>query len=208
MSLTVPPFSFHKIPEPREMADKLVCAIPEHERSEAGAILVDNILSLKLAGMAYHPRPERLVAVVYKELARVISAKPPNMRLPTLRLYAFEVYIQYMVREATNLAIARFMLDHPDADDKGIDAWLVPQVQELRSLPVADIADMAARSLEGLQQWRASMVESYPTEWPKVRASHHLVLTALESAMSGRFERSAGQLHQFLCEVGHETQEQ
>lgn len=202
MTLTVPPFSFYQVPEPHEMADKLVLGIVEEEREEAHELLVENILPVKLAAIEHHPRPQRLTAVVYRELARLLSGKPPNMRLHALRLRAFEVFILYMVREGLNLAIARFVLDNSDLDASSLGHWRSQQVAELQALSTADIADIAERALDSVEQWKTSITDSYPAEWSKHKDTYRQVRCALQSAATGDFERASGPLLEFLQQCG------
>lgn len=199
MPLTVPPFSFYKVPKPREMADKLVLGMLEEERDEARELLVENILPVKLAAIDRHPRPQRLTAVVYREIARLLSGKPPNMRLHALRLCAFDVFIHYMTREALSLAVARFLLDHPDVADRDLGHWRSVQVGELLSLTSVDVCDIAERAIESVDQWKQGIIDSYPAEWSKHKDVYVQVHCALGSAATGQFERAGGHLYDFLC---------
>ena len=202
MPLSVPPFSFFRTPAPDEMANRLVCAVPEEVREEAYDLLVDNILPVKLAAIDRHPRPQRLTAVVYKDLARRLSSKPPNMRVHMLRLYAFEVFILYMAREALNLAVVRFVLGQSDLEVESLGHWRTAQVTELAMLQSEDIADIASRALESLIDWRDRVVESYPVEWHRHKAQYRIVRSTLEAAVAGSFQRAGGALYDFLCERG------
>lgn len=205
--LDVPPYSFYRVPEPHQMAAQLIRAIPENEREDATEILVEHILPIKLAGIEHHPRPQRMSAVVYREIARVLSSRPSNMRLHALRSHAFEVYIQYMVRESSSIAIARFLLSHPDIDQSSLGPWRTAQVEELCGLDVDDVVDIAQRSLEGVQQWREAVVDGYPAEWPKQKSKYKLVHATLTTAVSGDYTRAGGQLCEFLRAAGEQPDE-
>ena len=200
MPLTVPPYSFYKVPKPHEMADKLVLAILEEERDEARGLLIQNILPVKLAAIDHHPRPQRLTAVVYREIAGLLSGKPPNMRLYALRLFAFDVFIQYMTREALNLAVTRFILDRPELADRDLGHWRSTQVKELLRLTAADITDIAERALDSVDQWKRGMVDGYPAEWGRHKDVHEQVHDTLHSAATGQFEGASGPLYDFLCQ--------
>lgn len=202
MPLMVPPFSFYKVPEPHEMAAKLVLGILEEERNDAYELLVENILPVKLATIDRHPRPQRLTAVVYRELARLLSGKPPNMRLHALRLCAFDVFIHYMERETLSLAITRFVLDRPELNPEALGHWRSVQVTELLVLNAEDISDISERALENVAQWKTGIVDSYPAEWQRYKDIHQRVVHGLLSAATGNFERAGGQLHDFLRERG------
>ena len=208
MKLTVPPFSFHQVPTPRDMATNLVCAIPEPERKDASEVLVVQILPVKLAGIDKHPRPERLSAVVYKELARILSAKPPNMRLHTLKLYAVGTEIQRLAKDALNLAIARFLDGNTGAlDAEKLERWLTDPVQDLRMLSGQELAERAREMHAELGAWKERVTSEYPTEWDKHRVKHQQVRATLQAADTGSFDAATGSFLDFLRDAGRDPQE-
>lgn len=208
MKLSVPPFSFHQVPTPRDMAAHLVCAIPESERDDASEVLVVQILPVKLAGIDKHPRPERLSAVVYKELARVLSAKPPNMRLHTLKLYALGTEISRLGKDALNLAIARFLDGNTgELDAEKLERWLTDPVQDLRMFSGQELAERAREMHAELAAWKERVTAEYPAEWDKYRARYRQVRVTLESAEKASFDAVAGSFFEFLRDAGREPQE-
>lgn len=208
MKLTVPPFSFHEVPTPKDMADSLVCAIPEPERDDAGELLTRTILPIKLAGMEHHSRPQRLSAVVYKELARIISAQPPNMRLHTLKLYALGTDLLRMSRDAVNLAIVRFLHDNTgDLDAEKLERWLTNSVQDLRMLSVDELCERATEVKSELTAWQSRVFSEYPTEWDKHQAKYHQALVTLDAALNASFSAATGNFLDFLRDAGRDPEE-
>lgn len=208
MKLTVPPFSFHEVPTPQQMAEHLVCALPEPERKAAVALLVQKILPAKLAGLDVHPRPQRLSAVVYKELARVLSAQPPNMRLHTLKRYAIGTEITRLSRSALNLAIARFLLDNTGSlDAERLERWLTDAVQDLRMLSAEELAERAEEVRGELEAWKQQLTSEYPAEWDKHRVKYAQTRATLDAAATAGFDIAAGSFYEFLRDADREPEE-
>ena len=181
------------------VAELLVAAVPQRDRKAARNLLVQRILPVKMAGLIHHPRPDRLAAVVHKELARVLSAKPPNMRLLVLKRAALDADMLAFSREAVHLAIARFLLQRPDvADDENMAAWIKPEVESMRVLTSDDLTEIAQERLRDLRTWQEQLKSEVPAEWEKQRARYMQVRSALMAADTGDFDNATGMLQDFV----------
>ena len=209
MSLSVPPFPGNdEVPSTQKMSNLLVCALPEPDRKAANNLLVQQILPVKLAGIEYHPRPQRLSVVVYKELARTLSARPANMRLHALKLLAIETELQRLGRDALNLAIARFLLSNAGGlDAERLERWLTPPVQDLRELSEAEITGQADALAQSLESWKQSITSEYPPEWAKHRTTWQQTGAIIEAAKNAAFDKACGGLLEFLRDAGREPEE-
>lgn len=200
MKLTVLPFRPSETPPTLEqVAALLVAAIPPGDRKSANNLLVNRILPVKLAGLSSHPKPDRLAAHVHKELARVLSAKPPNMRLHALQVAAIQADIQAISRDALNIAIARYLLDHPEAaGTEQVVPWLKPEVEELRGCSGEVLGRRAEARLRSLRVWQERVRTEFPAEWEKARERYVQVREWLLAAEGGAFEHASGNLRDFL----------
>ena len=123
MNLTVQPFRPGDTPATLEqVAELLVAALPERDRKTAITLLVHRILPVKMAGLASHRNPDLLASVVHKELSRTLSGQSPNMRLHALQVAALQADILAIGRDGLNIAIARFLLEHPEIATAGEEA--------------------------------------------------------------------------------------
>lgn len=201
MSLTVPPFRpGDTLPTVEEVAELLASAIPEADRKTARKLLVDRILPVKLAGLRSHPRPPRLMSVVYKDLARILSGRPPNMRLHALQVAALEAEITGIGREAQNVAIARYLTVHPETvDSDRIDPWLKLEVDMLRTGPPENLASRVQDAIAQLESWQQRAKAEYPVEWERHRDKFVHVYQTLMAARNGRFDGvTGGTFQEFL----------
>lgn len=201
MSLTVPPFRpGDSLPSAEEVAELLASAVPESDRKTARGLLVDRILPAKLAGLATHPRPQRLTSVVYKELARALAARPANMRLHALQVAALEADLLSLGRDALHLAITRYLAVHPEAADaERVGPWVKPEVDEMRECAADTLSARIQAVQEQLDAWSQQAKTEYPVEWEKHREKYVQVVQALIAARSGRFDDvTGGSLQEFL----------
>lgn len=200
MKLTVLPFRPSETPPTLEqVAELLVAAIPPGDRKTATSLLVNRILPVKLAGLSSHPKPDRLASIVHKELARTLSAKPPNMRLHALQVAAIQADIQAISRDALNIAIARYLLEHPEAaGTEQVMPWLKPEVEELRGCSSEVLGRRAEARLRSLRVWHERVRTEFPAEWEKARERYVQVREWLLAAEEGAFERASGNLRDFL----------
>ncbi len=208
MTLSVPPFPMDdEVPSLQKMSNLLVCALPEPDRKAGNALLVQQILPVKLSGIEYHPRPQRLCVKVYNKLGGNLSARPANMRLHALKLIASETELQRLSRDSTHLAIARFLLHHTGGlDAERLERWLTPPVQDLRELSVLEIENQAKALARSLDDWKAHVTGDYPTEWAKHREMHRTTGVAIAAAASGTFGEVTGALLDFLRDAGFAPQ--
>ena len=209
MSLSVPPFPANDdTPSPQKMSNLLICALPEPDRKTANDLLVLQILPVKLAGIEYHPRPQRLSVVVYKELARILSGRPANMRLHALKLLAVETELHRLARDSLHLAIARFLLGNTgNLDAVRLERWLTPPVQDLRALSALEIANQAGALAQALDAWKHGVASEYPTEWPKHRVAFLQAQATMEAARDQSFDRACSSLLEFLRDAGRDPGE-
>ncbi|WP_428269846.1 hypothetical protein [Haliangium sp.] len=204
----MPPFSFHEVPLPRDMAKKLVSAVPESERDEASDLLVLRILPVKLAGIEQHSKPRRLSAVVYKELAKLLSSCPPNMRLHALRLHAVATEILRIGRESLSVAINRFLLHNTgNLDAEKLERWLNDSVQNLRMLSDEELVERARRLRFSLRAWKDQITADYPSEWQKHRLKYKQIESTLHAAETASFEAAAGSFLEFLRDADRDPDE-
>ena len=201
MTLTVPPFRpGDTLPSVDEVANLLASAIPEADRKTARKLLIERILPIKLAGLRSHQRPQRLMSVVYKDLARTLSGRPPNMRLHVLQAAALEAEIIGIGREAQNLAIARYLTVHPETvDSDRIDPWLKLEVDKLRTGPPEILATRVQAALTQLDGWQQRAKAEYPVECERHRDKFVHIHQTLTAARSGRFDGvTGGTFQEFL----------
>ncbi|WP_428268682.1 hypothetical protein [Haliangium sp.] len=200
MSLTVLPFRPGDTPPTVEqLAELILAAIPDSDRKAATALLVNRILPVKLAGLDGHPKPERLAAIVHKDLARILSGKPPNMRLHALQVAAVQADIQAIGRDGLNLAITRYLADNPDAEhSEQVKPWLKPELDELRALPVDSVIRRSEARIRSLRGWQERVRGDYPAEWEKQRERYLQVRGWLVAAETGQFDDVSGALDDFL----------
>lgn len=209
MKLTVPPFpNTYDTPMPRDMAKLLVCALPEADRTEASDLLVFHILPVKLSGIDHHPRPQRLTAVVYKELARILGARPANMRLHALKLVAVETEMVRLGRDALNVSIVRFLQEHSgNLDAERLERWITPSIQELRMLSVNEIITQTKNLREELESWKHRVTAEHPAEWDRHRIKYLQVRATLEATEIGSYTSAAGSFYEFLRDADMKAEE-
>ena len=209
MTLSVPPFPTNdELPSPQKMSNLLVCALPEPDRSAANKLLMQHILPVKLAGIDYHPRPQRLSVRVYIEISRELSARPANMRLHALKLVATGTELQRLSRDSLNLAITRFLLDNTgELDAEKLERWLTPAVQDLRELSESEITEQASALGKALESWKQSVASDYPAEWPKYRVTYRHTKATLDNITENNFDAACGSLLEFLRDAGRSPKE-
>jgi hypothetical protein len=186
-------------PTLEQVAELLVAELPERDRKTAINLLVNRILPVKLAGLASHPHPERRAASVQRELLRTLSTQSPNMRLHALQVAALQADILAISRDGLSIAIARYLLAHPEvAGDPQVIPWLKPEVEELRRVSADVLARRAEADLRSLRAWQERVRTEYPAEWERERERYVQVHAWLAAAETGRFEGITGKLHEFL----------
>lgn len=200
MDLTVQPFRPGDTPATLEqVAELLVAALPERDRKAAITLLVHRILPVKMAGLASHRNPDLLASVVHKELSRTLSAQPPNMRLHALQVAALQADILAIGRDGLNIAIARYLLDHPEIESsEQVTPWLKPDVEQIRDLSAEVLAKRADAGMRSLRAWQERVRVEYPAEWERSRDHYVQVRAWLVAAETGRFEGISGKLQDFL----------
>ena len=185
--------------------DAVVAAItagfPADARARATALLRDRILPWSLRSLATHPKPRRLAEVVYEDLTDRLTRVAPSDRLVELERVDCEVTADRFVGEATSLAVARYLLDHPQAT--GGAPWR-DAAARWRGQSTALLATEAERRTAEL----ASFQQRAAAECGRAIGQKLLhAKLALGSAGSGSFATAAGMLHDFLREVGEEPRE-
>jgi hypothetical protein len=186
-------------PTLEEVAEVLVAELPERDRKTAVNLLVNRILPVKLAGLASHPHPERRAGSVQRELLRTLSTQSPNMRLHALQVAALQADILAISRDGLNVAIARYLLAHPEvAGDAQVVPWLKPEVEDLRRVSADVLARRAEADLRSLRAWQERVRTEYPAEWERERERYVQVHAWLAAAETGRFDGVSGKLHEFV----------
>jgi hypothetical protein len=186
-------------PTLEEVAALLVAELPERDRKLAITLLVNRILPVKLAGLASHPNPERRTSSVHRELLRTLSTQSPNMRLHALQVAALQADILAIARDSINVAVARYLLAHPEVvGDAEVIPWLKPEVEELRGFSADVLARRAEADLRSLRAWQERVRTEYPAEWERERERYVQVRAWLVAAETGRFDGISGKLNEFL----------
>jgi hypothetical protein len=182
-------------PTLEQVAELLVAELPERDRKTAINLLINRILPVKLAGLAGHPHPERRTASVQRELLRTLSTQSPNMRLHALQVAALQADILAISRDGLNVAIARYLLAHPEvAGDPQVIPWLKPEVEELRRVSADVLARRAEADLRSLRAWQERVRTEYPAEWERERERYVQVHAWLAAAETGRHHRQAARV--------------
>ncbi|GAB4559777.1 MAG: hypothetical protein Tsb0020_05880 [Haliangiales bacterium] len=201
MTLKVLPFRPDApIPSVEQFAELLLAAIPEQDRKTARKLLVGRILPVKLAGVDQHPaRASR----VHRELARVLSGQPANMRLHALQVSALDADISAIARDALNLGISRYLGDYPEAAHRvEAEPWLQKsELDELRGCSNELLARRAEVQIRALRDWQERVRSGYPAEWERQRERYIQVLGWLTAVEKGDFSAVTGSLANFLRDV-------
>ena len=195
------PFPTGDPPSLEALVAAIIAGFPPEARDRATATLRDQILPWRLRSLATHPHPRRLAEVVYQDVTDRLRAVASTVRLAALDALACETTAERLVGEATTLAIARYLADHPLA--RGGDAWRADASPWLKLPPTQRDAEIAAR-LGALD----ALVASAPAECGRAIGQKVLhARLALGSARTGSFTTAAGMLLDFLRSTGEHPQE-
>ncbi|MGH2367278.1 MAG: hypothetical protein ACRDI2_03685 [Chloroflexota bacterium] len=184
-----------------DLADRLVEALPEGDRAAARTLLIEQILPAELSGLADHPNPQRLAEVVYERLSEALQEADAPQRLAVLRAAAGRAALREQATGALALAIARYLLEHPEAAAAAQD-WLDPMVEKWRSRSVGELAVEASQRLKRLDHWKERTQAEQPEVWNIGRTDYAYAKLTLQSARSGSFQTATGSLYDFLTSVG------
>jgi len=113
--------------------------------------------------------------------------------------------LESLGRNALNLAIARYLIDHPEASERAGD-WVDPPVEAWEARPIGDLGAEATRLLDELESWKNKAEADAPDLWSRERQAYTIAKMTLQSARSGAFGSSSGPLHDFLRQVGAGSQ--
>jgi hypothetical protein len=204
MTETVPSFpQGDQVPPIARMAELLASAVPQADRARAEKLLTEHILPAQLADLASHPQPLKLARAVYQRLAAELDETPADQRMAALEDRVQRTRFQRLDRHALSLAIARYLLDHPDAAQSGkLDTWINPTVSTWRARSRDELTAEAEATLEQVQRLQDEIAASTPALWNQLRASFLRTRMALGSARTGSFETAAGPLADFLRAAG------
>ena len=161
------------------------------------------IVAAKIAGMATHPRARRVAEVGYDEVAETLREAHPEDRLEALQRSALASRAQQFGRSALSLAVARYLKDHPAAEQH-VEDWLDDSVDLWRTKSVSEIRTEATRLLDSLESWQAQQQD--PQIWEEQCITYAHAKLALQSARSGAFGTAAGSLRDFLTAAGARPQ--
>lgn len=202
MSLEIPPLPEDDgPPSHREMADLLSESLPESERAEGRALLVERILPSKLSGLAEHPKPRRLAEVVYEDLADELRQADEGQRLEALRAVALRADAETLAADSLALAIARYLIDHPEATSTAGD-WKTTTVERWMEKPLKELQDEATKQLARLDELEQQIKSEHPDLWEPLRVEFVHTKLNLQSARSGSFRTASGSLYGFLSALG------
>ncbi|HET7865674.1 MAG TPA: hypothetical protein VFL86_14825 [Burkholderiaceae bacterium] len=191
-------------PSIRQLCDTLLPQLPGEHREEARALLAHRILPAQLRGLPAHPAPRRLTELVSQQILQEVARVPAGERLRVLHGLALGAQIQLLAADSLSLAVARYLLDHPDALSNA-KAWVNAEVQAFLLLPPGGMQARAAEMLAALDSACRQAQEEFPAVWGGLQ--HHWAHSRLdlESAASGNYAHAAGSLLDFLRSVGHAT---
>lgn len=154
-----------------------------------------------LRDVATHPNRRRLLEVVYDQLAQDIREVEPEERLRMVKQAAQKAELIELTSEALTLGVARYLRDHPDAAERAED-WIDGAVERWRNRPTDEIKAEATRRLDELEAWKEAASRDFPALWETGRTDYIQAKFALQSARSGAFGSSFGNLGSFLRTVG------
>jgi hypothetical protein len=188
-------------PALQEMADLLSQSLPQFQRAEGGALLLERILPSRLSGLAEHPKPRRLAEIVYEGLADELREADEKQRLTVLRAAALRAEAEALAADGLSLAVARYLNDHPEAADAAA-GWKTAGVERWMAKPLGEIQDAATERLARLDQLEARIKSEHPGVWDSLRVQFVHTTLNLQSARSGSFATASGSLYSFLSGLG------
>jgi hypothetical protein len=202
MSLQIPPLPRgDRPPSHQEMADLLTESLPESERAEGRALLLERILPSRLSGIAEHPKPRRLAEVVYEDIADELREADDRAPLAVLRAAALRAEVEASAADSLSLAIARYLIDHPEATSTAAD-WKTTTVERWMGKPLKDLQDEATKRLSRLDELEQQIKSENPDLWEPLRIEFVHTKLNLQSARSGSFHTASGSLYDFLSALG------
>lgn len=202
MSLQIPPLPQNeRQPSHQEMADLLSEALPEAERAAGRALLLERILPAKLSGLAEHPKPRRLAEVVYESLADELREADERTRLEVLRAVALRTEVEALAADSLSLAIARYLVDHPEATRAAAD-WKTTTVERWMKKPLKELQGEATKRLARLDELEQQIKSEHADLWEPLRIEFVHTKLNLQSARSGSFRTASGSLYGFLSSLG------
>lgn len=202
MSLEIPPLpQADRPPSHQEMADLLIESLPESERPEGRALLLERILPSKLSGLAEHPKPRGLAEVVYEDLADELRQANEGQRLEALRAAALRAEVEALAADSLSLAIARYLIDHPQATSTAGD-WKTTTVERWMEKMPEGLQDEATKRLARLDELEQQIKSERPELWEPLRIEFVHTRFNLQSARSGFFGTASGSLYGFLSALG------
>jgi hypothetical protein len=183
------------------MADLLSQSLPQSQRAEGRALLLERILPSKLGGLAEHPKPQRLAEIVYEGLADELREADEKQRLAVLRAAALRAEADALADDSLSLVIARYLTDHPEAADAAAD-WKTATVERWRQNPLKELQDAATERLARLDELEAQIKSEHPGLRESLRLAFLHARLNLQSARSGSFATASGSLYSFLSKLG------
>lgn len=202
MSLQIPPLPpGDRLPAPQEMADLLSQSLPLSQRAEGRAILLERILPSKLSELAEHPKPRRLVEIVYEDLADELREADEGVRLAVIRAAALSAEADALAADSLSLAIARYLKDHPEAAHAAA-GWKTATVQRWMEKPLYELQDAATKRLARLEELEVQIKSEHLGIWESLRLAFLHARLNLQSSRSGSFGTASGSLYSFLFALG------
>lgn len=188
------------VPSIEQVAAALAGGLPAPARGQAEDLLRREVLPWALRDAPTAPRPRALVQVVYEDLVAQLSEVAPEDRLGRLQVIACDTAADRLLHEATSLAVARYLRDHPRA--AGGDAWR-PDAARFGELDAARLGAEARQREAAIQ----ALERSAPPHCQRaIRAKVSHARLALGSAQTGSFATATAMLADFLRSVGEKPQ--
>jgi len=187
-----------------QLAARLAATVPEADRPAATRALATVVLPWELRSLASSDDPGGLVRVVHDGLAGALAEVPPAQRLTWIARRALGARGQRALADATELAVRRYALDHPDRAAAAMERIATAQVAALTRPEVESRARTVSADLDEIEQ--ASKAAG-PDAWELNRITVMQARMAAGSARTGSFATSMGGLADVLRELGEPTDE-
>lgn len=169
--------------------------------SDTAHALVTEILASSLPDAVDHPNPRRLIQMVHDEMAARLVGVQAADRPALLRRMLVESVMYEMRIKTLELAVARYLRDHPSAPEKA-RAWINPSIQRTMALPMPDFLAEIDRRRAVLESWKEQAQREYPDLWEQHRIDWLDSGWDLSAARAGRFTAAHGSLVGFLHDAG------
>lgn len=196
------------VPSFVDIAKRLIKALPASDRPEAYTLLATQLLPEEWPQRPALVAPRPLFETRVKRLANKLQQAPENQGLDLLRADLCLRQIGRLSFDATMLAIARYMHEHPDATPKRKMYWLnFEELALFTAMSIPELEDKASQLWEEIDEWDKSAEKNHSDIWEQYKLRPFSAQLDLESAYSGSFHVAMGNFASFLDAVGAEFNE-